>query len=34
MPVIKKTQTIYDNQNIQPLVPQSNAYRKFDVTPS
>lgn len=35
MPVIKKKpQTIYDNQNIQPLVPQSNAYRKFDVTPS
>lgn len=30
----KKTQTIYDNQNIQPLIPQSNAYRKFDVTPS
>lgn len=29
MPVIKN-----DNQNIQPLIPRSNAYRKFDVTPS
>lgn len=33
MPVIKK-ETKYDNQNIQPLIPQSNAYGKLDVTPS
>lgn len=31
---VKKKKTKYENQNIQPFIPHSNANGKLDVTPS